>query len=565
MLLSVIPLILMFAFSLQLSNRIIVRNAHKNAEMIIDRTQDDLDGLLREYFSFLQTIAENAIIQESLQENFSLDNELYRQKLASGRELLSLFDYRADIYGIAVLGENGQSILNLDVPSFSQDYRKTYWYREALQRTISRSYIPPHMGSYIFENGGESFITITIPVEDSISTARIGVVALELKEQVIKDLLANRLGEAGYLFVQYSRTGFTSSDARAPDSEYLVQLASMKTIDENLLKENRELVIIRDLELSGVKLAAVISLDELTREGKQLALILFIIIIGTISGAAITASVLSKNIAKPVQALGSAMLQVERGDLGARVINLPPDEFGDLGRNFNQMIDRIQRLLVEIREEEVKLRKSELRTLQAQINPHFLYNTLDTISWLARENRNEDVLEVVSALTTLYRIGISKGRDFISMKEELEHVKSYLLIQKFRYDFSFTYEFDIDPLVLDIPVIKLILQPIVENALYYGIKKAGGKGHIELRARKINKHIMIEIADNGKGMKSQRLEEVQGVLSGSDKPLTSPVYGLKNVHERIQIYYGLDFGLTIHSEEHHGTLVMYKIPIREGI
>jgi len=565
LLLSVIPLLLLFSFSIQLSNRILVRSAQKNAEMIIDRTQEDLNSLFKEYISFLATISENAIIQEALQETFFLDNEQYHQKIESGRELLNIFKYRKDLYGIAVLGENGQNIIDSQKPLRSHDYRKTYWYREALQRAFSPNYLPLHMGSYLFDDDTENFITITTPVEDATSTARLGIVVLELREQVVKDLLGNRLGDFGYLFVQYSRSGFTSSDERIPDSNYLVRLANMREIEEKLLNQNKELVLIRDLELSGVKLAAVISLEELTRESKQLGMVLLILISGTILVATITASVLSKNIARPVQELSAVMRQVETGDLSARIENLPSDEFGALGISFNQMVTRIQRLLVEMHEEEVKLRKSELRALQAQVNPHFLYNTLDSINWLAREKRNEDVLKLVSALTTLFRIGISKGHDFISMQEELDHVKSYLTIQKVRFADSFTYEFDIDPKVLAIPVIKLILQPVVENALYHGIKRSGGKGNIQIRARKIHDKMIIEISDNGKGMTATRLLEVKAELSGSVEKKESTVYGLKNVHDRIQIYYGEAYGLTIHSEEDEGTVVMYKIPIREDV
>lgn len=565
LLLAIIPLILMFIFSLQLSNKIIVRSAQKNAEMIIDRTQEDLDSLFQEYVSFLTTISENAIIQEALQENFSLDDELYLQKLDSGKELLNIFSYRDDIYGIAVLGENGQHIIESGKILRSIDYRKTYWYREALQRTLKPNIIPPHIGSYLFEDEHDNFITFTVPVKNTISTARMGVVVLEVKENVLKKLLSNRLADAGYLFVQYNRSGFTSSDERAPDSNYLVRLANMKEIEKELLNENREIVLIRDLELSGIKLAAVLSIDELTRESKELTMILMVLIIGTITVASITASLLSNNIARPVKELGAVILKVEQGDLSARMENLPPDEFGDLGISFNHMVERIQQLLVEIREEEVKLRKSELRALQAQIHPHFLYNTLDSINWLSRENRNEDVIKLVGALTTLFRIVNSKGDDFIPMRSELEHVKSYLTIQKIRYDDSFTYDFDIDPLVLDVPVIKLILQPIIENAIYHGVKLAGGNRNIHIRARKIHDTMLIEISDNGKGMDSNRLGQVKSELEGTHKTKVSTVYGLKNVHDRIQIYYGDDFGLTIHSEKDEGTVVMYKIPIRETI
>lgn len=565
LIIAIVPLLLMFGFSYKLSNTIIVKNTRNNAELIIDRTQEDLNNLFSEYISFLQTIADNPITQQALQMQINPQSSEYQLIIKTGEDLLNIFRYRDDIYSLAVIGENGQNIFNSNRPRKRLDFRETYWYREALQSPFSPNYIAPHIGSYLFDDNGDDFFTLSIPVEDSISTARLGIVVIEIQEQVIAELLTSRLGDVGYLFVQYNRSGFTSSNESIPDSNYLVRLANMREIEKELLNENKELVLIRDLYIKGIKLAAVISLDELTRESKQIGLILLIIIIASILLAGATARLVSGGIAKPVQQLSHTMLKVEQGDLSARMKHLPPDEFGDLGRSFNQMVERVEKLMQEVKDEELALRKSELRALQAQINPHFLYNTLDSINWLSRQKRYEDVIKLVNSLTTLFRIGISKGNDFITLKEELDHLKSYLAIQKIRYENAFTYDFNIDESLLNTFVIKLILQPIIENALYHGIKMAGGKGNITIHARRLRNTMLIEVSDNGRGMSEFRLKEVKEELAGRNRYSEQTVYGLKNVNDRICIYYGEKYSLQIHSQEYEGTIVFFKIPIKEEL
>ena len=319
------------------------------------------------------------------------------------------------------------------------------------------------------------------------------MVIIDIEERVIKEILHNRLGKRGYLFVQYNRSGFTSSHGQAPDSDYLIRLANNEIIDQELLDRNKEIVLIRDLIFEDMTLASVVSLVELTRDSRQIGSILLVMILLNMSFSVILASLLSGNIARPVQKMRSLMLKVQREDLTVRMTELTGDDLGDLGRSFNQMVQRIQNLMDDVREDQIQLRKAELRTLQAQINPHFLYNTLDSINWLSREGRNDDIIAMVTSLTTLFRTGISRGQDMIPLREEFSHIKSYLTIQKIRYENKFFYEFDLDDAVMEVMTLKLILQPIVENALYHGLKMNKGKGLISLRARKVKNQVLQEV------------------------------------------------------------------------
>ena len=215
----------------------------------------------------------------------------------------------------------------------------------------------------------------------------------------------------------------------------------------------------------------------------------------------------------------------------------------------------------DIRVEELNLRAAELRVLQEQINPHFLYNTLDNIIWLAESKDTEQVVKMVSALSSFFRTTLSKGREFISVREEGEHIRSYLEIQQFRYRDILEYDVSIPEELWEYQVIKLTLQPLVENALYHGIKKKRGKGHISVSAERYKDVLIFKVKDDGMGMEEARLEQVRGILDGSVvEEQQSGGFGLFNVNQRIQLHYGAEYGLKVQSTYGEGTEVWVRIP-----
>lgn len=232
-----------------------------------------------------------------------------------------------------------------------------------------------------------------------------------------------------------------------------------------------------------------------------------------------------------------------------------------LSEQYDQMIIRIDELITHIREEQERQRKTELKLLQSQLNPHFLYNTLDTIVWLAEGKRHREVVEMITALSSFLRIGLNKGNDFISIKEEAEHVRSYLQIQHFRYEDIMDYELDFDEEIKSYTTLKLTLQPIVENALYHGIKNKREKGFLKIKGWEKNNTIYMQVKDNGIGMKTEELRKMQRLVRmGGDEIDAREGFGIANVAERIRLNYGAEYGLTIESEYGVGTLVTVKIP-----
>lgn len=209
----------------------------------------------------------------------------------------------------------------------------------------------------------------------------------------------------------------------------------------------------------------------------------------------------------------------------------------------------------QVRQEEITLRKTELKALQAQINPHFLYNTLDAIAWLCEAGKNEDAEEMVTSLARLFRISISKGHELITIEKEVEHAKSYLKIEKFRYKNQFTYSFDVQEECLSYLCNKITLQPIIENAIYHGVNQMLDEGEIQIRIYEDGEDIIFEIEDNGVGMSEQKCYDILHDESGDKAGI-----GIKNVNDRIKIYFGNEYGLSITSEMDEGTCVKIRMP-----
>jgi two-component system sensor histidine kinase YesM len=279
--------------------------------------------------------------------------------------------------------------------------------------------------------------------------------------------------------------------------------------------------------------------------------------------AIVAALRISRSIYLPIKKLHDVTTTIAREDLEPLVMSDNVDEITELGMSFNIMVGKVRELVAAKMQEQENLKKAELRVLQAQINPHFLYNTLDTIIWMVESKRSAQVVDLVRALSRFFRISLSKGEDWITVGDEFEHVASYLAIQKIRYRDILDYQIDVDDAILSATILKLTLQPLVENALYHGIKNKRSGGVIQVRGRsRDGAFIHIEIEDNGLGMTQERLAQVRATLRHDAPEPSEGGYGLVNVNQRIQLYYGQRHGLVIASEYGAGTTVSLTIPLR---
>jgi two-component system sensor histidine kinase YesM len=294
---------------------------------------------------------------------------------------------------------------------------------------------------------------------------------------------------------------------------------------------------------------------------ETLSILLMVITVGFSIVAAWT---LSKSIYIPIKKLHDVTTTITKNDLQALVTSDNVDEITELGMSFNIMIGKIRELLdSKIKEQEI-LKKAELRALQAQINPHFLYNTLDTIIWMAEAKKTNQVIEIVSALSNFFRISLSKGKDWITIGEEIERTRSYLTIQKMRYRDIMDFKIEVDEEVLNFTILKLILQPLVENALYHGIKNKRQGGVITISARqKSDSEVLLEVKDNGIGFTPDKLAQLKTELEDDSAEIKwESGFGIGNVNKRIRLYYGKQYGISVSSEYNTGTCVTLVIPAK---
>ena len=276
---------------------------------------------------------------------------------------------------------------------------------------------------------------------------------------------------------------------------------------------------------------------------------------------------LTRSIQDALSSLESTVRRITEGDLRGRVSDLGVEELQELAEHINQMAARLEALIAETRRNQEHLAKAELRTLQAQINPHFLYNTLDTIIWQAESGKSEEVVRLTRSLSDFFRISLSSGADWIPVRQELKHVSAYLSIQQTRYRDILHYEVEAPEDTDSIYMLKLLLQPLVENALYHGIKEKRGGGQIRIRLALEGALMKFAVLDTGKGIPPERLAELQQAL-GADAPSLQAAmepgysgFGLRNVDMRIRLYYHKKKGLTLRSGP-EGTEVSFVIPIR---
>ena len=289
-----------------------------------------------------------------------------------------------------------------------------------------------------------------------------------------------------------------------------------------------------------------------------------IIVLTILISALLLSRKISHNLTKGIDQLRMVSRKAGHGDFSVRAsLEDGDEELEELADGFNQMVERIGNLVEDIQIEQMNLRTTEQKLLQAQINPHFLYNTLDAIIWLAEAGEKEQVIMMVTALSDFFRTTLSKGRDYITVEEEESHIRSYLQIQQFRYQDILEYEIDIPKEMYEYQILKLTLQPLVENALYHGIKNKRGLGRIRVTGHLDSGYLVFLVTDNGMGMTPEQLAEVQKEMNSDhldEKNTDSSGFGLYNVVQRIKLNYGPQYGVWISSTYGEGTETRVEIP-----
>lgn len=570
LLITILPSVILGILTDFVVNRIIERQMNENTLQLIAKVNRSLEFYVGNVQNTTYLISYNPEVHKFLYQD--------RPDMATREEALEFMrgfpTLQTEIAGVMVVNSKGDYLSNDMYSRFSsKDLTLETWYQEAVA------------GKGIFKVIGHPFnrnVTTHANYKDTevVSAVRaildpetqkvMGVVLVDLKLRVIVETAQDvRLGKTGLLMVIDEKgepvyvpkqLGFQKIPLHwlkgQPSGQFV------QTINDRKLQ-----FIFRKSSFTNWSTIGVFSTEEAAPEVRQIRLYVgtFVFVVCLLG---ITASfALSHGISRPIHRLMAFMHRAESGDLKTRYWGDTMDEVGMLGRSYNSMLTKIGDLLQLTEQQEKQKREAELRILQAQIKPHFLYNTLNTIDWMARKQGAVDVAEMVQSLSKLYRIGLSKGNEFIPLAEEFDHVRSYLQIQKLRYQGKLKYDLDYEPDIAHVPVLKVILQPIVENAIYHGIKERRGPGTITVRGVRRDKLVELTVSDDGVGMDEQALTSLRNKLNHplpAQAEATGSGYGLSNVQARLKLTYGTDgCGIRIDSAAGSGTIVTLAFPIHE--
>lgn len=367
------------------------------------------------------------------------------------------------------------------------------------------------------------------------------------------------IGQRGYCYIVDSKGGIVYHPQQMLFSGIKKENTdAVSKMTDGIHREGDNIYTVSSLNSCSWKIVGVSFTDEVTQSvKKQIAVGLTFALLFSLIISVTVYFLLSRTVTRPVRRLVSSMqnfeMQAETYKYKADKANVV--EFSTLSASFEHMVQMIQSLMEKVHNEEIVLRKTELKALQAQINPHFLYNTLDSIQWMCEQDNSKEAVEMVGALAKLFRISISHGNEFITINDELRHAESYLIIQSYRYKNQFTYSFDVDESLLGYMCNKITIQPFIENAIYHGLDRMVDEGEIRICVRADGKDIIITVADNGLGMTKEQCETILKKDRSDSKGI-----GVKNVNDRLKIYFGDEYGISIESELDVGTTVKIKIP-----
>ncbi len=507
--------------------------------------------------------------------NTAFERTEVTQKTAELLENIKLL--RTDVSALILLSDNGDVLANESAGVLNPDYD---FYSQPFYETAARGSLTlyrPHLQTY-FNQNNQLVFSVVKAINSFDSGNKKGVVLMDLNMNNLRTICSNvKPGQKGYVMI----VDTASSYIFHPEYAYIYKTATGSIESEHTLDDEIVTRVVMDGEVSFTNVSpngrnqyitskavegtdwviiGVYPADELySKQQSAAAIIVFgglICIALGVLGTFFTAGM----IFNPLRRLQNKMRLAEEGVLEISPEENRGDEIGELNESYNSMVVRINDLIQTTIKDEQDKRKIELRLLQAQINPHFLYNTLDSIVWMA-QTKSDDVAIMADSLAKLFRLSLANGREIITIREELEHVAHYLTIQKMRYSKKFDYEIAVDDEILEMQTLKLTLQPIVENALYHGIKLKRQKGIILIHGFMQGNDIMLRVMDDGPGIPKEKLDTILLTENVSEKRLGG--IGLKNVNERIRIYYGPKYGLTFSSEVDVGTVVEILIPAKK--
>ena len=551
---ALISLIIFQRFTNSLNATIIEENSG-----IVGQLGESVDSYLR-----------NAMkVSDSIYYNVIKNTDISNDDIKKGMNLIYVNNDNMidDIALISGKGELIESMPALRLKDNSNVLEKDF-FKKSMAESEYINFSMPHIRD-LFDRNENSYswvisLSRAVEVTDE-GKATQALLLINLNYRYFEETFSNvNLGNGGYVYLTNDRGDIIwhpkqneiYSGRFNEDNKYAATLKDGITV-ENLSGKNLTLNV-RTIGYTGWKLVGVTPSAALGIDGiKFRFFVLFVADLFLFLLAMINAFI-SDKISNPIKRLDGSVREIESGNLDVEILPSGSYEVEHLGKSIKNMLGRIKVLMSDLVAEHNAKRKSEFDTLQSQINPHFLYNTLDIIVWMIENENSDKAVNIVTALAKFFRISLSKGKNIITVKDEVEHVRNYLMIQNMRFKNRFEYSIDVDEKVLSYSSLKLMLQPLVENAIYHGMEFMDGDGEIDVKVFKEDDSLYFTITDNGLGMSEDMVETLLSKDFVSSKKGSG--IGVKNVNERIKLYFGSEYGLKVESEPDEGTKITIHLP-----
>ncbi|MDY5022039.1 MAG: sensor histidine kinase [Blautia sp.] len=537
-------------------------------EIVLDNSQQLLNQVEINLTTYLRNMMR---ISDAMYYNVIKNMDLNESDMS--QELNLLYEVNKDnLVSLACFTEDGELIGAAPVGTVKSDVNVTEqsWFTSARDKMENLHFSQLHVQN-IFENSNNRYywvVSLSRGVELS-SNGKVsgGIFLVDMDFSGIQQLFAKvNSQEMGYVYLINSDGEIIYHPRQNLIFSNMIQENNLAAsqYDDGVYRENfngeERIVVAKTVGYTGWKIISVTPKKNFYQNYNRTRVMAMMIIILAILVLIFVNQFVAIRVSLPLKRLEDSLQGIGVENESEIYIGGPP-EIQHLGETIRSMVVQLRKLTDDIVREQQEKQKSELDALQSQINPHFLYNTLDSIMWMVEAEQYEDAISMVQALGRLFRISLSKGKNIITIGEELQHAKSYLSIQKYRYKNKFTSYFDVEEGIEKYKTIKLIIQPLVENAIYYGMEYMDGEGEIRIHAYTAGEDLFIDVEDNGPGMTEEQVSHL--LTDDTRRRSRGSGIGIRNVHQRIQLYFGVEYGLEISSEPDEGTRVRIHLPRTE--
>ena len=532
----------------------------ENSRQLLNQTTINLEDYLRNMRrisdAMYYTVIKNTDIgSESLDDSMTLLYEANKDKLVS----IACYTNDGNLTAAAPIATEKRDV----------DIKSQKWFQDAAGELENFHFSTPHVQNLFDDPSFRYYWVISLSRTVELTrngTSMLGVLLVDMNYSSIEQLLekanTDTSGEYVYLMapdgeiIYHPKQNLIHMGLYQENNDRTAQYEDT-TVKENFRGEKR-LVTVKTISYTGWKLVSVVPMKSFSMGMTGMRNLVVLLVALTVLAAVLLNQMVSARISKPLRRLNDSVKEWESGNMNPDIYAGGSMEVEHLGKTLRSTVAQIQQLMDDIVVEQEEKRKSELDALQSQINPHFLYNTLDSIVWMITGERYDDAVFMITQLASLFRISLSKGKTVIRIEEEVKHAQNYMNIKKIRYKNSFEVDFQIDEDIRDGCIVKLVLQPLLENAIYYGMEFMDGEGEIHVRGYRKDDDIYLEVEDNGLGMPE---EEAAELLNGKERPHKhGSGVGLINVHSRLKLRFGEEYGLIIHSCPDEGMMIQIHIP-----